>query len=182
MFNITVRDSVQPETGGCVRLVLNWEVSDGRSYRNSLLQCTTKCVKMIGLPLFWKLKQKPLKRESKRSKRKIFNQEMVLVLIIFFMLKLGLKSLYTHIWQRQPLSCLVFMLCVIVKVYCHASAGMRCSIASRVQHAEVYCVVLKDSALIGGKQPHDMSEWVEPHRKVKGCGWGYTGLHTAVTE
>lgn len=49
---------------------------------------------------------------------------------------------------------------VIVKVYCHASAGMRCGIASRVQHAEVYCVVLKDSALIGGKQPRDMSKWV----------------------
>ena len=53
---------------------------------------------------------------------------------------------------------LVLMLCVIVKVYSHASAGMRC-IASRTQHAKVYCVVLKDSALIGGKQSHDMSEW-----------------------
>lgn len=63
------------------------------------------------------------------------------------------------------------MLCVIVKVYCHVSAGMRCSIASRVQHAEVYCVVLKDSALIGGKQPHDMSEWVCHTERSKGCGW-----------
>lgn len=60
------------------------------------------------------------------------------------------------------------MLCVIVKVYCHASAGMRCSIASRVQHAEVYCVVLKDSALIGGKQPHDMGEWVRHTEKSEG--------------
>lgn len=45
---------------------------------------------------------------------------------------------------------------------------MRCSIASRVQHAEVYCVVLKDSALIGGKQPHDMGEWVRHTEKSEG--------------
>lgn len=138
------------------------------------------CTKILILPLFQKLKQKPLKRE--RSKRKSSQEMLRSYTFYFFMLKLGLKSLHTHIWQRQPLSCLVFMLCVIVKVYCHASAGMRCSIASRVQHAEVYCVVLKDSALIGGKQPHDMSEWVYHTKRSKGCGWGYTGLHIAVTE
>lgn len=73
------------------------------------------------------------------------------------------------------------MLCVIVKVYCHASAGMRCSIASRVQHAEVYCVVLKDSALIGGKQPQDMSEWVchtKSQRLLLGGREHWTAAHT----
>lgn len=47
------------------------------------------------------------------------------------------------------------MLCMIVKIYGHASAGMRVGIASRIQHAEVYCVVLKGSALIG-EQSRDM--------------------------
>ena len=45
---------------------------------------------------------------------------------------------------------------------------MLCRIASRVQHADVYCVVLKDCALSerGNKQqPRDKSDMGEPHTK-----------------
>lgn len=56
-----------------------------------------KCVKMVELPLILEAKAEAA------QKREIYEEDFQLgdvtcVLNIFFMLKLGLKSLYTHIW------------------------------------------------------------------------------------